>query len=277
MPRAIPSVLIGVHLTAASQDLFDTLRALHETTAQPFDVVILVDPGPGEAAALIATLEPLRQVRQLTVLAPGGGPASFNRLVSQAADIYVFIEAGARPGPDWLSLMLAALDADSTNGLAGPSTNRCWNEQSVAPNCGASALDVERQSKALLLRHGAAWRSMAPLYSLSDFCLAIRSEVVAVIGAADTEYGRGPCWEMDYGVRAASGPRLRSSAGGHLRLGVSRRNPRYSRSTSVSTRTGSVGGGRARVAARLTMPIASARLARTSPQPRRPASIGRCQ
>jgi glycosyltransferase involved in cell wall biosynthesis len=44
---------------------------------------------------------------------------------------------------------------------------------------------------------------MAPLHNLADFCLAVRADVVAAVGAADEAYGRGPCWEMDYGVRAA--------------------------------------------------------------------------
>jgi O-antigen biosynthesis protein len=196
-------VLIAVHVTAASQGLADTLAALHETTAQPFDVVVLVDPGPGEAEALVPVLAALSQVAQLIVPAPGGAAASFNQLAAQGADVFVFVESGVRPGPDWLNHLLAALDADPGNGLAGPSTNRCWNEQGVAPHCGATVRDVERQAEALLRRHGASQRSMAPLHSLSDFCLAVRKDVVAAVGAADTAYGRGPCWEMDYGIRAA--------------------------------------------------------------------------
>ena len=42
---------------------------------------------------------------------PGGGAASFNRLMAENAKVYVFLEAGARPGPDWLGLMLDALNA----------------------------------------------------------------------------------------------------------------------------------------------------------------------
>ena len=46
-------------------------------------------------------------------------------------------------------------------------------------------------------------RSLEPLHSLADFCLAVRREVIEAIGGADEEYGIGPCWEMDYNIRAA--------------------------------------------------------------------------
>ena len=52
-------------------------------------------------------------------------------------------------------------------------------------------------------RFGRSWRTLEPLYSLSDFCYAVRREVVEDIGPVDEAYGLGPCWEMDYNIRAA--------------------------------------------------------------------------
>jgi hypothetical protein len=46
-------------------------------------------------------------------------------------------------------------------------------------------------------------RSLEPLYSLADFCYAVRREVLDVTGGADEEYGHAPCWEMDLNIRAA--------------------------------------------------------------------------
>ncbi|MEA3018002.1 MAG: hypothetical protein QOI38_2724, partial [Sphingomonadales bacterium] len=196
-------VRIGIHVSSREQDLVATLRALHENTSRPLELVVLDDRAPGEADGNGPTAAAFPQLRHCRIPAPGGAPACFNQLVGAAADIYVFLEAGALPAPDWLELLLGALEADSANGLAGPSTNRSWNEQGVSPGCGATAGDLRRQARDLLHRHGQGWRSMAPLYSLADFCLAVRKEVVAAIGGADPVYGRGPCWEMDYGVRAA--------------------------------------------------------------------------
>ncbi|PRP90771.1 putative glycosyltransferase EpsH [Enhygromyxa salina] len=196
-------ILIGVHVTTGSQGLPATLAAIHETTALGFELIVLVDPSPGEAESLAQVLALCRGVAQLRVPGPGGAAASFNQLITQPADLYVFLENDVRPGPDWLEHLVRALDADPRNGLAGPSTNRCWNEQGVAPTCGDSTLDVERQAESLLQRFGPTWRSLAPLYSLADFCFVVRQQVVAAVGAADTGYARGPCWEMDYSIRAA--------------------------------------------------------------------------
>jgi O-antigen biosynthesis protein len=200
MPRR---VLIGVHVTEQTQDAAGTVRRLFETTAQPFEIRMLIDPVPNEAAPLILGFPAQRNVQICAIDAPGGAAASFNRLVAEPADRYIFLESGVRPGRDWLTYLLAALDADPVNGLAGPSTNRCWNEQAVAPDANATEPEVKRQAVALARRHAGTWRSMAPLHSLSDFCLAVRADVVAAIGVADVAYGRGSCWELDYNVRAA--------------------------------------------------------------------------
>jgi len=196
-------IRIGIHVCSRQQDLAATLRAVHENTSPPFELVVLDDLPPEEAGGLGSRALALPQLRHCRIPAPGGAPACFNQLVGRPADIYVLLEGGALPGAGWLDLLVGALEADPANGLAGPSTNRCWNEQGVAPGCAATAGDLRRQTGALLHRHGRGWRSMAPLYSLSDFCLAVRKEVVAAVGAADPFYGRGPCWEMDYAVRAA--------------------------------------------------------------------------
>ncbi|MEA3061813.1 MAG: hypothetical protein QOJ94_1594 [Sphingomonadales bacterium] len=194
------AIRIGIHVYSREQDLGTTLRALHEHTSRPFELVVLDDfagDGPGCTAVAWSRL------RRCRIPAPGGAPASFNQLVGVPADIYVFLEGGAVPAAGWLDLLIGALEADSAHGLAGPSTNWCWNEQGVAPGCGATADELSRQAQELLRRHGRAWRSMAPLHSLSDFCLALRKEVVAAVGGANPVYGRGPCWEMDYAARAA--------------------------------------------------------------------------
>ena len=91
--------------------------------------------------------------------------------------------------------------AQPGRGLAGPSTNRSWNEQEVFS--GARASDVARTAALARQRFGSAARSLEPLHSLADFCLAVSRQVIEAIGGADEEYGIGPCWEMDYNIRAA--------------------------------------------------------------------------
>src|SRR5262249_34500766 len=85
----------------------------------------------------------------------------------------------------------------------GPSTNYAWNEQRVFPRGGGTLAEVARTAAEATRRFGRAWRTLEPLYSLADFCYAVRREVIHAIGAADEGYGLGPCWEMDYNIRAA--------------------------------------------------------------------------
>jgi glycosyltransferase involved in cell wall biosynthesis len=52
-------------------------------------------------------------------------------------------------------------------------------------------------------RFGDARRPLTPLHGLAEFCYVVRRDVIDAVGAADEGYGLGPCWEMDYNVRAA--------------------------------------------------------------------------
>ena len=197
-------ILIGVHVTGAGEGLAATLCSVFENTPLPFGLRILPD------SVLASEAPALQQLRLAPgTLVQGGSPAQpgaaacFNQLVSEPADIYVFLENGARVCPGWLELILAGLDSDASHGLAGPSTNRGWNEQAVASGCGGTQEALWEQADALLARYGNACVPLAPLHSLADFCYVVKNEVVAAIGAADTAYTQGPCWEMDYNVRAA--------------------------------------------------------------------------
>src|SRR5205823_14426525 len=65
-----------------------------------------------------------------------------------------------------------------------------------------SFADMIRISQAVQQHFGNVTRTLEPLHSLADFCYAVRREVIDAIGAADESYGPGPCWEMDYNIRA---------------------------------------------------------------------------
>jgi O-antigen biosynthesis protein len=197
------SICVGVAVHAEPDRLLETLRQLARHTGTEVSVVLLPD-GPDEPTA-----EALRSHGELTAYpqratsAPQGGAACLNRLTAQCtADVVVLLESGALVGPGWLELLLAALRRPGC-GLAGPSTNRCWNEQAIFPNARGNQADVRRVAGEALRRYGRAVRSLAPLYSLADFCYAVHREVLDAAGGADEGYGLAPCWEMDLNVRAA--------------------------------------------------------------------------
>lgn len=197
-------LLIGVYVAADASALTATLSSIFENTPLPFALRLLPDASDAaQAQALQAQLGAYPTLVQLPGPLQQGAAACFNRLLSEPADVYVFLENGARVTPGWLELLLAALDADASHGLAGPSTNRGWNEQAVAPDCGLTQEALWNQADTLLARFGEAWAPLEPLHSLADFCYVVKNEVVAAIGAADAAYRQGPCWEMDYNIRAA--------------------------------------------------------------------------
>jgi glycosyltransferase involved in cell wall biosynthesis len=192
---------IGVAVHAEPARLQSTLTALRNNTGGKFQLILLPD---GPDPATVCALEALRGLPQLGTVEPRGGAACFNRL-AQASDtkVIILIESGAIVGPRWLDLLLAALQADARYGLAGPSTNRSWNEQAAFPNTSDSSEGVALTAGEAACRFGTEARTLDPLFSLADFCYVVRREVIRDVGLADEGYGLGPCWEMDYNIRAA--------------------------------------------------------------------------
>jgi O-antigen biosynthesis protein len=194
-------IVIGVHVHAQPERLRATLAGIERNTSFDHDLVLLPDGPDDEIRGELALLVGPRQLPDEGVLGPA---ACLNRLVRNTdAGIVVLIESGVVVGPRWLDHLVAALDSSPRAGLAGPSTNRNWNEQCVFPHAGGSVDEVAHMAKEAESRFGALRRTLAPLYSLGDFCYAVRREVFAAIGEADESYGLGPCWEMDFNARAA--------------------------------------------------------------------------
>jgi glycosyltransferase involved in cell wall biosynthesis len=193
-------VLIGIHVQSEPERLHATLASIRANTAPEAELLLLPDGPDGET---FAALEQLGCIPQSATSDALGAPACFNRLVQYAnRDIYVSLESGALVAHGWLDHLLSALE-HLPNGLAGPSTNLAWNEQCLFPSAGGAAEEIAGAAREAESRFGGQVRTLEPLYSLSDFCYAVRREVVEAIGAADQAYGLGPCWEMDYNARAA--------------------------------------------------------------------------
>src|SRR6185436_12676146 len=192
---------IGVHVYEHPDRLARTLAAVRATTSSDAELILLPD-GPDSPTR--HALSSLSNLTQLATDDARGAAACFNRLATYSdADVIVFLESGAQPGPEWLDHLLTALNADRGNGLAGPSTNNSWNEQCVFQQAGSDEEEVARTALEAKARFGDQVRTLEPLYSLADFCYAVRREVIEAVGAADERYSLGPCWEMDYNIRAA--------------------------------------------------------------------------
>src|SRR5438128_2809359 len=199
-----PSLIrIGIHAHAEPDHLLATLASVRAHTPPDIELVLLPD-GPDRAtAAAIDTHPHLQALPRLGTDQPQGPPACFNRLAAFGdAGTVVLLEGGSIVGPEWLTLLQGALDQPGV-GLAGPSTNRSWNEQQLFPQARGTLEDIVQTSNEVRRRFGSSHRTLEPLYSLADFFYAVRRDVIEKIGAADEAYGLGPCWEMDYNIRAA--------------------------------------------------------------------------
>lgn len=196
----MPRVCIGIHVHAEPERLSATLASVRANTTDDVEILLM---GDGPDVPTRAFFERCDLAQSSTVM-PQGTAACFNRLAAYSdADVIVLLESGCLVGPGWLEHLLAALDADPCNGLAGPSTNNAWNEQNAFPTNKGNFADVVRTADEAAQRFGRETRELAPLHSLADFCYAVRREVIEAVGAADESYGLGPCWEMDYNIRAA--------------------------------------------------------------------------
>jgi len=194
-------ICIGVHIYEQPDRLVRTLAALRANTSHDAEIILLPD-GPDYSTRHALSLP--SNLVQLSTNDARGAASCFNRLATySAADVVVLLESGACVGPGWLDHLLRGLDADPQNGLAGPSTNTSWNEQCVARHSGAGEEEIERTALEIQTRFGDQAQTLEPLYSLADFCYAVRREVIEGVGGADERYSLGPCWEMDYNIRAA--------------------------------------------------------------------------
>jgi glycosyltransferase involved in cell wall biosynthesis len=195
------TISIGVYVHAEPDRLKATLASLSVHTRQPYDLLLLAD-GPDEQTA--ATLAAMLDIPQSNTSEAKGTAACFNRLVRHnTADICILLESGTQVAPGWLDALLTATHRYPKCGLAGPSTNRAWNQQCVFPTACDNTDEISRIAIVAARRFGATCRTLEPLHALADFCYLVRREVVDAIGEADEAYGLGPCWEMDYNIRAA--------------------------------------------------------------------------
>jgi glycosyltransferase involved in cell wall biosynthesis/GT2 family glycosyltransferase len=196
------TIAIGIYVHAEPERLRATLASVKMHGPADAEVLLLPDGAdPSTRAALAAP--PFDALPQLGTDLPLGTAACWNRLVTASdADVVVLLESGALLAPGALHLLVAAL-SDPRHGLAGPSTNTVWNEQGAFPGALEHAEAVATTATLARRRFGDTVRPLTPLHSLADFCYVARRDVIDAVGAADEAYGLGPCWEMDYNIRAA--------------------------------------------------------------------------
>jgi glycosyltransferase involved in cell wall biosynthesis len=187
-------ICIGIYVDGQPERLRWTLASINANVSHDVELLLLLD---GVAVSETG-------LKSSGTSDSRGRAACFNRLASLTdAGVIVLLESGVQVTRGCLDRLLAALAAEPRNGLAGPSTNNSWNEQGALPNCSGNAAQIIATANEAAKRFGSEVRTLEPLHSLGDFCYAVRREVIEAVGAADESYSLGPCWEMDYNIRAA--------------------------------------------------------------------------
>lgn len=190
-------ISIGIYVDGQPERLRWTLASIEANTSHDVELLLLLDG--------VALNETTWNHLKISATSDARGRAAcFNRLASLTdSDVLVLLESGVQVAPGWLDPLLAALAADPRNGLAGPSTNNAWNEQCAFPRCSGNTAQIVVTANEAEQRFSSEVRTLEPLHSLADFCYVVRREVIDAVGAADERYSLGPCWEMDYNIRAA--------------------------------------------------------------------------
>lgn len=194
------NISIGVFVHAEPERLKATLASLCAHTRHEHDLLLLGDgPDQETAAALLA----MGAIAQSNTSEARGTAACFNRLLRRGeADVSILLESGIQVAPGWLEALLACTRRYPKCGLAGPSTNRAWNQQGIFPTAGDDSDEIARLAVVAARRYGATCRTFEPLHALADLCYLVRREVVDTIGEADESDELRACWEMDYNLRA---------------------------------------------------------------------------
>jgi glycosyltransferase involved in cell wall biosynthesis len=178
-----PTATVGIVAHSDPVKLRTTALAAQPSAGADARLVLVLDRPERALLAAVAVDPLLASLERVITTRPGIG-AAFNALCAVAVgEAIVLLENGARPTDDAIAVLTAACRCDGI-GLAGPATNDAWNAQ-----------------RSVRRRGDRTPRSLRPLWSITEHCMAVSTEVARLVGPADEEYGDGPCWEMAYAAR----------------------------------------------------------------------------
>jgi O-antigen biosynthesis protein len=193
-------IALGIYLQGSAAGLLSTLDTI-PLGRTDLTVTLLLDGLLSDERAWALDVAKSYGLAHMDLGSEGGGARAWNRLIAeQGSSVYGLVEVGCQFAEGAWERLFETLNEGNV-GLVGPSTNRCWNEQGCFPEWNQAPLDL--RAAAARAAQCDEVKELAPLYSLAAFCWLVRAEVVQAVGVADEGYEDGPCWEMDYNVRAA--------------------------------------------------------------------------
>lgn len=169
------------------------LEAIRSATSWPHEIVVVDNASSDSTAEFLKSWE-LESSRNRAVISPSNlGFAGGNNLgikMSQG-EIIVMMNNDTEPANGWLAPLVRTLVDDSRVGIVGPATNNSGNESRIY-------LDEKQRSVSV----EGFLESRPPQFletnSLAFFCVALRREVLDVVGELDTAFGIGMFEDDDY-------------------------------------------------------------------------------
>ncbi len=125
----------------------------------------------------------------------------FNRLIALRADYYLFITCDMLLAPNSLDILLSVFRSNQQIGLAGPSSNNAWNQQSLYQDKSPDKVNLLLRSQELQHKFRLPSNTVSQ-QSLLESCFMLNNALVETIGYADESFQNGYCWEVEYQHRA---------------------------------------------------------------------------
>lgn len=190
-------ILVGIYINSDSniESFFKTLYFLTANTKTDCEIILLFDAVNG------AFYEKIKTTTQHTVISDykrTGRAAMFNSLTEKEADYYCFMECGMLISPLSIDQMLEQLADNTDIGIIGPSTNNCWNQQSIFEDDKPDRVDLEKRIKDAVFENPV---NNQEVNNLAESFFVITKHAVSKVGYADENYGKGYYWETDYCAR----------------------------------------------------------------------------
>jgi GT2 family glycosyltransferase len=178
------------------------LQSIFSQTSHPAYEVIVVDnnssDGTQEYLKSLAEREPrLRLVLNTSNRGFAGGNNDGIRAAN--GDFLVLLNSDTLVTVDWLPRLVNALEKDCSIGLVGPVSNAVGNEQKIY----TSGTTVDE-----ILAEGLKWSEMSKgdafdTERLGFFCVALRRDVLKVVGFLDEAYDLGFYEDDDFCIRVS--------------------------------------------------------------------------
>jgi len=178
-------------------DIKTCLSSISECTSEPYEIIVIDNASTDGSRKFLRSLSDILLIENKTNI--GCPPARAQAMALAKGEYLVFLDNDTVVTPGWLAKFQDHFKAHPQLGLLGPRSNFVSGPQLV-PNAGyknreelyafAQSFAVENRGR------------LTSTHRLVGFCLAIRREVINMIGSIDSQFGKFGFEDNDYTWRS---------------------------------------------------------------------------